>query len=229
MATLIAGTTPEHITRACVLVIFGGVFDLLDGRVARITGRFSEFGVQLDSIADILGFGIAPAMIAWAWKLQHLGRFGTVIAFWYVVCTAFRLARFNVNVTDQSWPLSGHSQGLTSTMAGGALVTLAWMSNGYLAEWLKPSAWTVAGFVVILGLLEVSSVPYRNFKNIRQSMAARSLMAFALCACLVSAVVIDPSMWWATGAALYIVVGFVDGVVTVVHYRRTVGRIIPRT
>ena len=63
----------DVMARACVLVIFGGVFDMMDGRVARVMNRYSEFGVQLDSIADVVGFGLAPALLAYVWKLQELG------------------------------------------------------------------------------------------------------------------------------------------------------------
>lgn len=210
---------PDVFSRACVLVIFGGVFDLLDGRVARLTGRYSQFGVQLDSIADMIGFGVAPALIAWAWSLQQLGPIGVAITFWYVLATAFRLARFNVAAEAESWPLTGHSQGLTSTMSGGALVTFVWVSNGYLHDVFKPSAWLMAGVVASLGLLMVSSVPYRNFKNLRASRAARRMLALFFASCLAAAVLFDPSMWWGVGALLYVGVGFIDGLVTAAHQR----------
>ena len=179
MALVISNPTgnPEVFSRACVLVIFGGIFDLLDGRVARMTGRFSQFGVQLDSIADIIGFGVAPAMIVWAWALQDLGAVGVGITFWYVVATSFRLARFNVAAEEKSWPLRGHSQGLTSTMAGGSLVTFVWVCNGYLVDLVSPPAWAVGLGVAALGLLMVSSIPYRNFRNLRGSRAARRMFA----------------------------------------------------
>ncbi|MEZ4237066.1 MAG: CDP-alcohol phosphatidyltransferase family protein [Myxococcota bacterium] len=101
---------PATLSRACVLVIFGGIFDLLDGRVARMTNRFTEFGVQLDSIADVLGFGLAPALIAWVWALKDLGPVGVGVTFWYVLCAAFRLARFNVAAQEHDWPLDGHTR-----------------------------------------------------------------------------------------------------------------------
>lgn len=221
MALIIAAPelTPEVMSRACVLVIFGGIFDLLDGRVARMTGRYSQFGVQLDSIADIIGFGVAPAMIAWAWSLKELGALGVAITFWYVLATSFRLARFNVAAEEQSWPLKGHSQGLTSTMAGGCLVTFVWVSNGYLNEVLHPPAWAIGIVVGFLGLMMVSSIPFRNFKNLRASRVARRLLAVSLSACLAAAVLFDPSMWWGVGAALYLGLGLLDGLVTAGHQR----------
>lgn len=221
MALLIASpeATPEVLARACVLVIFGGIFDLLDGRVARMTGRYSQFGVQLDSIADIIGFGVAPAMIAWAWALKDLGPLGVGVTFWFVLSTAFRLARFNVAAETSSWPLRGHSQGLTSTMSGGALVTYVWVCNGYLHDLVAPPAWFTGGVVAFLGLLMVSSIPFRNFKNLRASRAARRFLGLGLASCLAAAVLFDPSMWWGAGAALYVGIGLIDGLVTAAHQR----------
>lgn len=211
---------PEVMARACVLVIFGGVFDLLDGRVARAMNRYSDFGVQLDSIADVVGFGLAPALLAWVWKLQDLGLVGFVATFVYVLCAAFRLARFNVAAADDSWPLEGHTQGLTTTMAGGCLVTLVWVANGYLLDWLTVPSWIFAGFVAGLGLLMISSIPFRSFKDLRNNRKARRFLAVFLASCLVGAVFLDPSMWWGVGGGLYLTVGLLDGLVTAVWHRR---------
>lgn len=213
----------DTLVRACILIIFGGVFDLLDGRVARMTRRFTEFGLHLDTIADIVGFGLAPALLAWAWKLHELGPVGVFIAFWYVLAAAFRLARFNVQADDDSWHLDGHSRGLTTTMAGGSLVTLVWVSNGYLSNLPPPSPALLAGVVGALGLLMVSSVPFRTFKDFRDNPRARQLFAIALAACLLGAVALDPSMWWGIGAALYLSAGLVDGLITAAWHRRSEG------
>jgi CDP-diacylglycerol---serine O-phosphatidyltransferase len=226
--TLMVGpgeVTPEILSRACVLVIFGGVFDLLDGRVARMTKRFTEFGVQLDTIADVLGFGIAPALLAWSWTLHELGPLGVAVVVWYVIAAAFRLARFNVNTSETRWPLRGHSQGLTTTMAGGALVTFVWVMTDYMAAMRQPPALVVAVVVSILGLLMVSSVPFRNFRDLRRNRNARRLAAFGLGACLTGAVVLDPSMWWGIGALLYLTAGLGDALVVVLHQRHLTKRL----
>ncbi len=145
------GNAADTLARAAVLVIFGGIFDMMDGRVARLTKRESAFGVQLDSIADIVGFGVAPAILAYAWVLHELGTVGAVVAFWYTLCAAFRLARYNVNTETREWSLKGHSQGLTSTMAGGVLVSTVWVFSDFLVE-VNPPAWFVAIGVTVLGL-----------------------------------------------------------------------------
>lgn len=223
MALLMAAPHPvpaDLVIRASILVIFAGVFDLLDGRVARLTNRFSEFGVQLDTIADVVGFGVAPALLAWAWKLNELGMIGAVATFWYVLCAAFRLARFNVNTVEQTWSFKGHSQGLTTTMSGGSLVSLIWVANGYLQGRVDPAPGLIAGFLVFLGLLMVSSIPFRTFRDMRQNKNARRLLAFSFACCLLAAVVFDPSMWWGAGAFMYLTVGVLDGVFVAVYHRR---------
>jgi CDP-diacylglycerol--serine O-phosphatidyltransferase len=217
--------TSAILIRACILVLFGGVFDMLDGRVARMTNRYSEFGVQLDSLADLISFGVAPAMLAWAWKLHELGPIGVFVAFWYVLCAAFRLARFNVNTNHNTWRFAGHSQGLTSTMSGGCLVTFVWLSNGYIGRFAQIPGPVVAFVTAWLGLMMVSSVPFRSFRDLRKNPRARVLFAMMFAACLTGAVVLDPSMWFGVGAFLYVTVGMVDGLITAVHYRR-VGHVL---
>ena len=220
--SLFAGqpATPATLSTGAILVIFGGVFDLLDGRVARMTNRFTEFGVQLDSIADMISFGVAPAMLVYVWKLHSLGFPGVLITFWFALCAAFRLARFNVNAANAGWKLKGHSQGLTSTMAGGSLVTFVWTANGALASSFQPPTWTVAALVLALGLLMVSSLPFRSFRDIRENRNARRLLGLSLMACLAGAVIVHPSMWFTIGALLYLTLGVIDGLVVAWHAQR---------
>ena len=226
--TLLIGTpaTPEILAKACLLVVFGGIFDMLDGRVARMTNRFTEFGVQLDSIADIISFGVAPALIVWAWSLHELGALGAIVTFWWVLAAAFRLARFNVNTARGDWQLKGHSQGLTSTMGGGLLVTFAWVSNDYMEATLNPPPWVVATLVALLGLAMVSSMPWRSFRDARENKMARRMLGVSLALCLAGAVTLHPSMWFGVGGLIYISLGFVDSIVTFLHFRR-VGRNLP--
>ena len=220
--TLLAGpgdASPELLAQAATLIVFGGIFDMMDGRVARLTKRFSEFGVQLDSIADMVGFGVAPVVLVYAWSLHELGTVGVAIAVWYAICAAFRLARFNVESVERRWEFPGHSQGLTSTMAGGMLVTSVWVSNDYLIGVDVP-AWFVGLLTVSVSFLMISSVPFRNFKDLRENRVARRLFAVFLASCIVGAVALHPSMWFGIGGALYLVAGLLDGLVVAVHHRR---------
>src|SRR5512147_1295752 len=85
-----------HITTAAYLILLAAFLDSLDGKVARLSGTTSQFGVELDSLADFLSFGVAPAVIVYATKLNTLGPWGWIIAVVYIMAAAFRLARFNV-------------------------------------------------------------------------------------------------------------------------------------
>jgi CDP-diacylglycerol---serine O-phosphatidyltransferase len=212
---------PQTLIQCCILIMFGGVFDMLDGRVARMTNRFSEFGVQLDSFADLIAFGLAPAMVAYAWKLHELGTFGALVAFWYVIAASFRLARFNVNAAHHSWVFAGHTQGLTSTMSGGCLSIFVWLGNGYLRRLgYEMPPMLVAAVVSWAGLMMVSSIPFRSFKDLRKNPRARVLFALGLAGCLSGAILFDPSMWFGAGAALYLGLGLIDGLVTTAYYNR---------
>ena len=85
---------------AAVAILLASVFDALDGKVARLSGATTKFGVQYDSLADLVSFGIAPALLAFSWALRPYGRFGWLAAFLFVVCGALRLARFNVQTAS---------------------------------------------------------------------------------------------------------------------------------
>ena len=224
MTTLLgAGVDPEPgvLIKACVLVVFGGIFDLLDGRVARLTKRFTEFGVQLDSIADIISFGVVPALLVWSWKLHALGPFGNVLAFGWVLCAAFRLARFNADLEegDESWPYNGYARGLTSTMAGGALVTFVWISNGYLVDRIEVPAIAVGGVVAAMAFLMISSLPLPDFRDLRRNRFARHITAGFLAICL-TGLLFDPALFFGVGAAVYLTYGVAEGLFVVVKHKR---------
>src|SRR5947207_13416458 len=93
---LAARGSDDDIYRAAVLLIFAMIFDMLDGRVARMTKTQSAFGVQIDSLADIVSFGVAPSMLVYHWTLHRLGLTGLIVSFAFTACGAIRLARFNV-------------------------------------------------------------------------------------------------------------------------------------
>jgi CDP-diacylglycerol--serine O-phosphatidyltransferase len=147
---------------AALLIILAGILDGLDGRIARLTGASSEFGREFDSLADIVSFGVAPALLAYHWALSPIARLGWLIAFVFVVCAAARLARFNL---VSSRGQRRHFTGLPSPAAAGAVASTAFSF---------PQAGTTApGWVVLLlgllvltvGLLMVSRFRYRSFKE----------------------------------------------------------------
>ena len=91
----------EKFEFAIIAIIFAALFDWLDGRIARLIKGTSEVGKELDSLADVISFGVAPAFIMYFWKLNELGRFGWLLCLIYVSCVALRLARFNVNSNQE--------------------------------------------------------------------------------------------------------------------------------
>ena len=162
--------------RAAVCIVLAGVFDALDGRVARLAKATSRFGVEYDSLADAVSFGLAPALLAFhAGHIEDFRRTGVAIAFLYVVCAVLRLARFNV----QSSKYAGRFEGLPSPAAAGMVA-----STQFFVSFLRdadvgvsvPDALVAMG-VAALGLLMVSAVPYRSFKELDLRHSYRGLVA----------------------------------------------------
>ncbi len=175
--TLAANATvenPENLFKAALAIIFATLFDALDGRVARMTRTASEFGVQYDSLADVISFGVAPAFLVYKWGLAYYGGLGLAVAFVYVVAGAMRLARFNITSQKMSkkW-----SQGLTITEAGGTLAVLIIVHHRSGAEHLSNYA-AVLVTVLILAYLMVSNIRFRTFKELR--VTQRTLLGIAL-------------------------------------------------
>jgi CDP-diacylglycerol--serine O-phosphatidyltransferase len=152
---------------AAIAIIVAGFLDGMDGRVARMTNTQSDFGEQYDSLADLISFGLAPALLAFNWSLSSLseistlaGKLGWLAAFLFVACAALRLARFNtqVGVADKRY-----FQGLASPAAAGTLVFTIWflIDNGVTGESVR---WLIFFETVTLGILMFSRVRYFSFK-----------------------------------------------------------------
>jgi len=163
---------------AAVLLVLAGVFDALDGMVARATNTQSDFGMQLDSIADVMNFGCAPGLLLYCWGFQQLGldhptllRLGGMASFFFVACGALRLARFNVNVgrTDPRYFV-----GMPIT-AGAACVA------SVVVAWPDPAASVLHGSLIVLllfgvGSLMVSTIRFPSSKQ-KKSVAALVVLA----------------------------------------------------
>lgn len=146
-----------------VIAIFVAmIMDTLDGRVARLTNTQTEFGAQLDSLSDMVSFGVAPALLAYSWSLGGEGNIGWLAAFIYAVGVALRLARFNAQPDGMD---KHYFCGLPCPAAAGVLTALIWFCLEYNV--VGQHIWWVVEFAaIILGLLQVSSLPYRSFKDI---------------------------------------------------------------
>ena len=164
-------TSADDFYRAAVLLIFAMLFDLLDGRVARMTRTQTAFGLQLDSLADVTSFGIAPALLVYKWVLYRHPVPGLLTAFLFVACGAIRLARFNVLSSGARSP-SGRPPryivGLPIPPAAGILISLV-VANHAVGGALGDERYTLALFAVTiaLSLLMVSTVKFRSLKDVK--------------------------------------------------------------
>jgi CDP-diacylglycerol--serine O-phosphatidyltransferase len=151
---------------AAMGIVLAAVADGIDGRVARLTGATSRFGMEYDSIADTVSFGVAPAMLAFsAGNLQVLGRPGWVMAFMFTVCAALRLARFNVTPPRYKGRFEGMPSPAAACMVAATQWFVSFLRENELARFSVPE-WLVACGVVALGLLMVSPIPYRSNKEL---------------------------------------------------------------
>ena len=140
---------------AGLAIVLSALLDGMDGKVARLTHTASEFGVQYDSLADLIAFGLAPAFLLWQWQLESLGRFGVVVAFLFAACGALRLARFNIStaVTGKRFFI-----GLPIPAAGCTVVAFLYFA-GILPEFFLPALPYVSIVIALgLGVLMVSRV-----------------------------------------------------------------------
>jgi len=198
-----------HYTAGAIAVVVAGLLDGLDGRVARLTNTQSEFGVQYDSLSDLISFGLAPALLAFNWSLSSLrdfgplaGKLGWLAAFLYVACAALRLARFNtqVGVEDRSY-----FQGLATPAAAGTMVSTIWFfeSHGIHGDTVS---WVIWFETVFLALLMFSRVRYFSGKTwprgdkIPMYVLFLVVLVFALLA-------IDPPTVMLAVALVYVVSG----------------------
>ena len=194
---------------ACIAIFAAAVLDSLDGRVARMTNTQSAFGEQMDSLADMVSFGAAPALIVYQWALQDLGKPGWIPAFVYIAGAALRLARFNVNigVVDKRF-----FQGLPSPAAAALVMGLIWVvddagvKNVGRIDW---AAWSAFGVTLYAGLSMVTNAPFYSFKVFggRRTVPFVVLVAIMLVIAVVS---LDPprvlfALFCAYGVSGYLV------------------------
>jgi len=150
----------------CIAIFVAMVLDGMDGRVARWTNTQSEFGAQYDSIADMVAFGAAPALIAYTWVLKDYGTAGWIGAFIYCAGAGIRLARFNANIAVVD---KRYFQGLPSPSGAAVMAGYIWVLVDFFGiaprdyAWLAPVTWAVAVFA---GVTMVSNVPFWSFKEV---------------------------------------------------------------
>jgi len=149
-----------------IAIIFAALFDALDGRVARLIKGTSLVGKELDSLADVISFGVAPAFIMYFWSLNNLGKFGWLLCLIYVVCVALRLARFNVSSSEMpSWK-DNFFEGIPSPAGGMLLLMPLIFSLSDFDIFNINYNLVVPVFFIIISFLLISKVPTYSFKKI---------------------------------------------------------------
>ena len=220
--TLAAGdASPEQLYRAALAIFFAIFFDMFDGRVARMTRTQSDFGVQLDSLADVVSFGAAPALLVYKWALAPMGFLGLFLSFSFAACGALRLARFNVLAARGDKASHRYFTGLPIPLAAGALVSVV---IAHYREFGAPTDPTthvpIAIGVALLSFLMVSTVRYRTFKDVRLNARSVATFAFVLAAAITIGIATRASFVLLVFAGAYILMGLVESI----FFRHTVER-----
>jgi CDP-diacylglycerol--serine O-phosphatidyltransferase len=182
MVLCVGDADADTFYRASLLIMFAGFFDTIDGRVARLTKTQSAFGVQIDSLADVVSFGAAPAVLVHQWSLHQLGTPGALVSFAFLACGAIRLARFNVLAMGKAGAPKKPGKyilGLPIPGAAGVLVSLV-VANHSIGGALPSSPNVVLGVVIALSFFMVSTIKFRSFKDLKLNRRTVLVVAFAL-------------------------------------------------
>ena len=164
---------------AVVAILFSGLMDALDGRIARLIKGTSKMGKELDSLGDVISFGVAPALIMYFWNLQYLDKLGWFVCLIYVVCVALRLARFNVSSNEEPSWRDNFFEGVPSP-AGGIIVLMPLILSfsGFGEIFFKINYDVIVpGFFIVVSVLLISTIPTYSFKKI---VIPRSMTKFLL-------------------------------------------------
>jgi CDP-diacylglycerol--serine O-phosphatidyltransferase len=178
----------RQLYQAALAICFGFFFDTFDGRLARLTRTQSALGIQLDSLADLITFGAAPAMMVYKWGLDQLGLWGVLVAYLFVAAGAMRLARFNTlaQKKGKDTPPDKYMLGLPIPAAAGVLVSLVVVHYKVGGRHVYTQG-AIAALVVILSYLMISRVRFRSFKDLRLT---RKTLAVVFLIVLVSALIV---------------------------------------
>lgn len=180
--------------KTLLAIILAGVLDGIDGRIARLLKAQSRFGAELDSLADSLSFGMAPAIILFLWSLQDLPRIGWFASLAFAICCALRLARFNaqIDVEEQPHKSAGFLTGVPAPIAAGLafLPMYLWLASD-VAFWRDP--WLVGGWLALVAVMMVSNVATLSWKALRPSSDMR-LGIIAIGGLMVAALLMET--WW---------------------------------
>ena len=205
--------TPDDLYRAALAIFFAIFFDMFDGRVARMTKTQSDFGMQLDSLADVVSFGAAPALLVYKWALAPLGFVGLFLSFAFAACGALRLARFNVLAIRGDKASHRFFVGLPIPLAAGALVSLVIAHYRQFGAATTPALHVPAAIVVaLLAFLMVSTIRYRTFKDLHLSRKSLTAFAFVVAAGVAIGIATRASFVLPVYMGAYILMGILESI-----------------
>ncbi len=195
----------NELVKAAPFIGFAIVLDMFDGRIARMTNTTSAFGLELDSLADIISFGIAPVVLAFAWGLSDLGRLGWAAGFVYLTAAAMRLARFNIQSPTQAD--KRFFVGMPSPPAAGVVASTVYLwpyppSGG-------PQVVAAVALVLVPGALMVSTIRFRSFKTINFGWS-QSYIKLIVVAGLIAFIATEPRVTLVILAYSYLLSAFIE-------------------
>jgi CDP-diacylglycerol--serine O-phosphatidyltransferase len=212
------GADQQDFYRAALLIVYAMFFDTIDGRVARLTKTQSALGVQLDSLADVISFGVAPAALVYRWSLESLGFVGVLVCFAYVSCGVIRLARFNVLTMGESGAPKKPGKyiiGLPIPGAAGIVVSLVVANHSALNAQIPEMRMVVLAVVLVLSACMVSTIKFRSFKDLRFNVRSALFLAFAVGSTVFIALSTKPAfalVWLLTS---YVAIGLCEAIFSV--------------
>lgn len=202
---------PAAFDQAGIALFFAAFFDAFDGRIARLTRTQSDFGMQMDSLADAMSFGLAPAVLVYEWALKPLGLTGVIISFGFCACGVIRLARFNV-LAMRGVGSSKYFMGLPIPGASSMLVSVIVAQSHNLGTTVEKTG-AVAALVVILSYLMVSRIRFRTFKDFRPRMKTLPLLLAILLGVVVAVLLLKARLALVFAVGGYVSLGLVEEVV----------------
>ena len=212
----------RRFTYAAIAIFISAIFDMLDGRVARMTNSSSRFGVEYDSLSDVIAFGVAPAILAYLWALKSYGKFGWLAAFLFVACGALRLARFNIQVdTVQKKHFLGLPIPAAAATIAGIVLFYSWIGYwGGLKTVIMPIV------IYCLALLMVSKFRYISAKDFG-FLRARPFMSTVGVIILLVIILTEPYLTLFVGTSAYAISGPIYTLI--LHFRKQPSEEISRS
>ena len=213
------GTGNDDYYRASILLVYALFFDMLDGRVARLTKTQSAFGLQIDSLADVISFGVAPALLVYKWSLYQLGTPGLFISFTFAAMGAVRLARFNVLSMGEGGKPTKPSKyiiGLPVPGAAGILMALVVANHAVGGDLAGPKyVYPVVALTGFLAFLMVSTIRFRSFKDLKLNARSVGLVIFAVASSAIVSLQTKPAfvLLWLLGFC--VIIGLVETLIAV--------------